>query len=156
MGRRAGLRPVRCRGHPPRGRARAAPARVTAQGALPQERLALLADRRDAGLRLGRAGRWEEAYEVHRAVAAERELLLGPHHPDTLAVRHELGRALGRLGRWEEALAEHRRLACVRAQTLGSADPATVASRNEEAHCLERLGRRSEADEVYRELARGR
>ncbi|WP_432070807.1 serine/threonine-protein kinase [Streptomyces sp. AA1529] len=136
--------------------ARAAPARVTAQGALPQERLALLADRRDAGLRLGRAGRWEEAYEVHRAVAAERELLLGPHHPDTLAVRHELGRALGRLGRWEEALAEHRRLACVRAQTLGSADPATVASRNEEAHCLERLGRRSEADEVYRELARGR
>jgi tRNA A-37 threonylcarbamoyl transferase component Bud32 len=49
-----------------------------------------LAGRHNAGLSLGRLGRWAEAGEVHRAVAAEREHLLGPDHPDTLASRYEL------------------------------------------------------------------
>ncbi|NNN29707.1 protein kinase, partial [Streptomyces sp. S3(2020)] len=49
------------------------------------EALTALAGRHNAGLSLGRLGRWAEAGEVHRAVAAEREHLLGPDHPDTLA-----------------------------------------------------------------------
>ncbi|NNN36825.1 protein kinase, partial [Streptomyces sp. S3(2020)] len=49
------------------------------------ETLTSLAGRHNAGLSLGRLGRWAEAGEVHRAVAAEREHLLGPDHPDTLA-----------------------------------------------------------------------
>ena len=52
--------------------------------------LAALAGRHNAGLSLGRLGRWAEAGEVHRAVAAERERALGADHPDTLASRYEV------------------------------------------------------------------
>ncbi|MDF4249291.1 serine/threonine-protein kinase [Streptomyces sp. WMMB303] len=133
--------------------ARPAPARIPAQGAPPRERLADLADRRDAGLRLGRAGRWEEAYEVHRAVAAERELLLGSYHPDTLASRHETGTALARSGRHPEALEEYARTAADCAGVLGPDHPDTLAVRHELGHALGRLGRWEEALEVHRQLA---
>ncbi|WP_431985063.1 protein kinase domain-containing protein [Streptomyces qinglanensis] len=129
------------------------PARVPPQGAPLRERLAVLADRRDAGLRLGRAGRWEEAYAVHRAVAAERELLLGPYHPDTLASRHETGTALARSGRHPEALEEYARTAAGRAGVLGPDHPDTLAVRHEIGHALGRLGRWEEALEVHRQLA---
>ncbi len=65
----------------------------------PPELVATLAGRHNAGLSLGRLGRWEEAGEVHRAVAAEREHALGPDHPDTLASRYEVGFTLSRTGR---------------------------------------------------------
>ncbi|NEC23731.1 tetratricopeptide repeat protein, partial [Streptomyces parvus] len=47
--------------------------------------LAGLEGRHSAGIDLGRLGRWEEAGEVHREVAAQRGRVLGPDHPDTLA-----------------------------------------------------------------------
>ncbi|SES31106.1 serine/threonine-protein kinase [Streptomyces qinglanensis] len=139
-----------------RAAARPAPARVPPRGAPPRERLAVLADRRDAGLRLGRAGRWEEAYAVHRAVAAEHELLLGPYHPDTLASRHETGTALARSGRHPEALEEYARTAAGRARALGPDHPDTLAVRHELGHALGRLGRWEEALEVHRQLASAR
>ncbi|PJE99350.1 hypothetical protein CUT44_05210 [Streptomyces carminius] len=114
---------------------------------------AALASRHSAGLSLGRLGRWEEAAEAHRAVAAERGRVLGPEHPDTLASRHEVAHALGRLGRWEEALDEARAVAAARLRVLGPRHPDTLTSRNEEAHCLERLGRSTEAAELYRLVA---
>ncbi|MFD1829637.1 protein kinase [Streptomyces desertarenae] len=117
------------------------------------ELLAVFASRHSAGLSLGRLGRWDEAGRAHRAVADDRERVLGADHPDTLASRHELARALGRLGRWEEALEVCRRVARARARVLGPDHPDALASRNDEAHCLERLGRSAEAAELYREVA---
>ncbi|CAM5243940.1 tRNA A-37 threonylcarbamoyl transferase component Bud32/tetratricopeptide (TPR) repeat protein OS=Streptomyces violarus OX=67380 GN=FHS41_005478 PE=4 SV=1 [Streptomyces violarus] len=67
------------------------------------EVLTALAGRHNAGLSLGRLGRWAEAGEVHRAVAAEREHLLGPDHPDTLASRYEVAFTLSRTGRAPDA-----------------------------------------------------
>lgn len=115
--------------------------------------LTALAGRHNAGLSLGRLGRWAEAGEVHRAVAAEREHLLGPDHPDTLASRREVAVGLGWLGRWPDALTEYRRVAAARERVLGPAHPDTLASRNDEAHCLEQLGRAAEAVELYRRVA---
>ncbi|GAA2410748.1 hypothetical protein GCM10010420_44430 [Streptomyces glaucosporus] len=115
---------------------------------------AVLANRHSAGLSLGRLGRWEEAGEAHRAVAAERERVLGPGHPDTLASRHEAAHALGRLGRWKEALDEARAVAAERERVLGPGHPDTLASHHEAAHALGRLERWEEALEIFRRIAR--
>ncbi|EST19984.1 serine/threonine-protein kinase, partial [Streptomyces roseochromogenus] len=96
--------------------------------ALPAERLALAARHRE-GVRLAGLGRWAEAGEAHRAVAAERAALLGPDHPETLASRYETAFALVRAGRVAEALAAYTSLAEARARVLGADHPDTLAAR---------------------------
>ncbi|GAB2781699.1 serine/threonine-protein kinase [Streptomyces daliensis] len=113
------------------------------------ELLAVLASRHNAGLSLGRLGRWEEAGEVHRAVAAERERALGPDHPDTLASRYEVGFTLCRLGQHAAALAEYERVAAGRERTLGAEHPDTLAACQESAYVLGQLGRHLKAHQVY-------
>ncbi|MGW0732025.1 tetratricopeptide repeat protein [Streptomyces sp. NPDC002851] len=113
------------------------------------EVLSVLASRHDAGLSLGRLGRWEEAGEVHRAVAAERAELLGPGHPDTLASRYEVAFMLSRTGRAAAALAEYTGVVEGREHALGPDHPETLAARQEMAYVLGRLGRHQEAHEVY-------
>ncbi|GFH34528.1 serine/threonine-protein kinase [Streptomyces pacificus] len=113
------------------------------------ELLAVLTGRHHAGLSLGRLGRWEEAGEVHRAVATEREHALGPDHPDTLASRYEVGFTLSRTGRAADALREFGRVAEGRDHTLGPDHPETLAARQEMAYVLGRLGRHFEAHQVY-------
>ncbi|MFI9240434.1 tetratricopeptide repeat protein [Streptomyces sp. NPDC053079] len=115
----------------------------------PPELLARLAGRHSEGLRLARLDRWVEAGEVQRAVAAERERLLGPDHPDTLASRYEVGFALSRLGRPREALREFARTAAGRERVLGPEHPDTLAARQETAYVLGQLGRHFEAHQVY-------
>ncbi|MFE9884804.1 tetratricopeptide repeat protein [Streptomyces scopuliridis] len=113
------------------------------------EQLAVLVSRHNAGLSLGRLGRWEEAGEVHRAVAAEREHALGPDHPDTLASRYEVGFTLSRTGRTADALREFTRVAEGRARALGPDHPDTLAARQEMAYVLGQLGRHFEAHDVF-------
>ncbi|MGC5363458.1 tetratricopeptide repeat protein [Streptomyces sp. DT24] len=113
------------------------------------ELLATLAERHAAGVELGGLGRWEEAGETHRAVAAERERLLGTDHPDTLASRYEVGFTLSRTGRDADALRAFDRVAQGRARTLGPDHPQTLAARQETAYVLGRLGRHFEAHQVY-------
>ncbi|MER6914358.1 serine/threonine-protein kinase [Streptomyces sp. NPDC000594] len=108
-----------------------------------------LAGRHNAGLSLGRLARWEEAGEVHRAVAAEREHALGPDHPDTLASRYEIGFSLARTGRAEDALREFARVADGRERSLGPDHAETLAARQETAYVLGQLGRHFEANDVY-------
>ncbi|MGX1122520.1 serine/threonine protein kinase [Streptomyces ambofaciens] len=108
-----------------------------------------LAARHRTGLGLGRLGRWEEAGEVHRAVAAERERLLGPDHPDTLASRYEAAFALGRTGRAAEALRAYKGVAEARIRRLGADHADTLAVRQEMAYILGRLGRHTDAHQVY-------
>ncbi|MEV7085745.1 tetratricopeptide repeat protein [Streptomyces sp. NPDC093085] len=115
----------------------------------PPEQLAVLTSRHNAGLSLGRLGRWEEAGEVHRAVAAEREHALGPDHPDTLGSRYEVGFSLSRTGRTGDALREFTRVAEGRERALGPDHPDTLAARQETAYVLGQLGRHFEAHEVF-------
>ncbi|CAL9599325.1 Serine_threonine-protein kinase PknD [Streptomyces sp. enrichment culture] len=115
----------------------------------PPGAVAALARRHDAGLGLGRLGRWPEAGEVHRAVAAERERLLGPDHPDTLASRYEAAFALSRTGRAADALRAYKRVAEARTRVLGPDHPDTLAARQEMAYVLGRLGRHTDAHQVY-------
>ncbi|WP_089102791.1 serine/threonine-protein kinase [Streptomyces hyaluromycini] len=113
------------------------------------ETLAALAGRHNAGLSLGRLGRWAEAGEVHRAVAAERTHLLGPDHPDTLASRYEIAFTLSRTGRAADALREYTEVAAAREQVLGGDHPDTLAARQETAYVLGQLGRHFDAHQVY-------
>ncbi len=113
------------------------------------ELLAALTGRHNAGLSLGRLGRWAEAGEVHRAVAAEREHALGPDHPDTLASRYEVGFTLSRTGRPADALREYTHVARIREHTLGPDHPDTLAARQEMAYVLGQSGRHFEAHQVY-------
>ncbi|MFF3615387.1 tetratricopeptide repeat protein [Streptomyces sp. NPDC002580] len=113
------------------------------------ESLNALTGRHNAGLNLGRLGRWAEAGEVHRAVAAERESLLGPDHPDTLASRYEIGFTLSRTGHPAEALREYARVAQARGRSLGTDHPDTLAARQEMAYVLGQLGRHFEAHQAY-------
>ncbi|MEU4347832.1 serine/threonine-protein kinase [Streptomyces sp. NPDC023838] len=113
------------------------------------ELLAALDERHREGLDLGRAGRWAEAGEVHRAVAAARAEALGPDHPDTLVSQYEVAFALSRTGREADALREFDLVAQARARTLGPDDPGALDARQETAYVLGRLGRHSEAHEVY-------
>lgn len=113
------------------------------------EQIAVLNSRHSAGLSLGRLGRWDEAGEVHRAVAAEREHALGPDHPDTLGSRYEVGFTLSRTGRTADALREFVRVSEGRERALGPDHPETLAARQETAYVLGQLGRHFEAHEVY-------
>ncbi|QEV21647.1 tetratricopeptide repeat-containing serine/threonine-protein kinase [Streptomyces alboniger] len=115
----------------------------------PPELIATLAGRHNAGLSLGRLGRWAEAGEVHRAVAAEREHALGPDHPDTLASRYEVGFTLSRTGRAADALREYGRVAQGRERSLGPEHPDTLAARQEMAYVLGQLGQHFEAHQMY-------
>ncbi|MGW0698424.1 tetratricopeptide repeat protein [Streptomyces sp. NPDC002867] len=138
----------------PCGPAQARPPSVTFHGGgerpTPQpELLAVLASRHSAGLSLGRLGRWDEAGEVHRAVAEERAALLGPDHPDALASRYEIAFTLSRTGRAAEALTEFAYVAEGRERALGPDHPDTLAARQETAYVLGRLGRYAEARDVY-------
>ncbi|MFF4255102.1 tetratricopeptide repeat protein [Streptomyces sp. NPDC001663] len=132
---------------PPNGRTEEpAPEQPSAPSA---ETLTALAGRHNAGLSLGRLGRWAEAGEVHRAVAAERAHLLGPDHPDTLASRYEVAFTLSRTGRATDALQEYKFVAAARTRALGADHPDTLAARQEMAYVLGQLGRHFDAHQVY-------
>ncbi|MGW2593850.1 tetratricopeptide repeat protein [Streptomyces sp. NPDC001515] len=111
--------------------------------------LSTLANRHSAGLNLGRLGHWEEAGEVHRAVAAERANALGADHPDTLSSRYEVGFTLSRTGRAAEALREFGHVARGRERRFGPDHPETLAARQEMAYVLGQLGRHFEAHQLY-------
>ncbi|MGW7258735.1 tetratricopeptide repeat protein [Streptomyces sp. NPDC054834] len=118
--------------------------------ALPPPRAVTALDgRHHAALGLGRLGRWDEAGDLHRAVAAERARLLGPDHPDTLASRYELGFTLSRAGRPADALREYTEVARARARVLGADHPDTLAARQETAYVLGQLGRHFDAHQTY-------
>ncbi|MFE6892491.1 tetratricopeptide repeat protein [Streptomyces sp. NPDC057694] len=117
---------------------------------------ATLVSRHNTGLSLGRLGRWAEAGEVHRAVAADRAQALGPDHPDTLASRYEVAFTLSRTGRAADALREYRRVVEGRERALGPEHPDTLGARQEVAYVLGKLGRHSEAHQVYVEVLAAR
>ncbi|MCQ4207040.1 serine/threonine-protein kinase [Streptomyces longispororuber] len=133
----------------PAGRTPATPPDAVERPTPAPELLATLVSRHNAGLSLGRLGRWTEAGEVHRAVAAEREHALGPDHPDTLASRYEVAFCLSRTGRAADALREYRRVVTGRERVLGAEHPETLGARQEVAYVLGKLGRHFDAHQAY-------
>ncbi|MFF7749270.1 tetratricopeptide repeat protein [Streptomyces sp. NPDC007971] len=113
------------------------------------EAAAALTARHQQGLGLARRGRWGQAGEVHRAVAAERAALLGPDHPDTLASRYEVAFTLSRTGRAADALRAYADVAAARERVLGPDHPDTLAARQETAYVMGQLGRHFEAHQSY-------
>jgi eukaryotic-like serine/threonine-protein kinase len=111
--------------------------------------LAALAARHAEALDLGRIGNWQQAYDLHCAVATGRDRALGTEHADTLVSRHEAAYCLTRLGRTEEALRLYAYVAEVRRRVLGPDDPDTLAARHEAAYALGTLGRHLEAHQEF-------
>ncbi|MGW0080900.1 tetratricopeptide repeat protein [Streptomyces sp. NPDC003393] len=108
-----------------------------------------LVGRHHEALALGRLGRWTEAGDIHREVAAARARLLGADHPDTLASRYEVAFTLSRTGHPADALREYTHVAEARIRALGPDHPDTLAARQEMAYVLGRLGRHFDAHQVY-------
>ncbi|WP_414720644.1 tetratricopeptide repeat protein [Streptomyces sp.] len=108
-----------------------------------------LAARHTEAIDLARTGDWRQAYDLHIAVATDRDHTLGPDHPDTLASHHEAAYCLTRLGRVEEALRVYEYVADVRRRVLGPDHPDTLAARHEAAYALGRLGHHPAAHQVY-------
>ncbi|MFF4547029.1 tetratricopeptide repeat protein [Streptomyces sp. NPDC001406] len=125
------------------------PAPLPVPSTPPHDAVTALAGRHNAGLSLGRLGRWAEAGDVHRAVAAERTRLLGPDHPDTLASRYEIAFTLSRTGRAADSLREYTEVARARERVLGADHPDTLAARQEMAYVLGQLGRHFDAHQTY-------
>jgi tetratricopeptide (TPR) repeat protein len=113
------------------------------------EALAALAARHAEATDLARIGNWRQAYDLHTAVAVDRDRAQGAEHPDTLTSRYEAAYCLTRLGRVEEALRLYEYVADARRRALGPDDPGTLAARHEAAYALGRLGRHLEAHQVY-------
>ncbi|WP_435220632.1 tetratricopeptide repeat protein [Streptomyces sp. Tue6028] len=103
----------------------------------------------DVALAAGRLDRWEEAHQIHHAVAVERERLLGADHPDTLASRFEVAFTLSRTGRAADALREYTHVVQARERVLGFDAPETLSARQETAYVLGQLGRHDEAHQAY-------
>ncbi len=114
--------------------------------------LAELAARQAEADDLGRIGNWQQAYELHTAVATARDRAQGTEHPDTLASRHEAAYCLTQLGRAEEALRLYAYVAEVRRRVLGPDHGDTLAARHEAAYALGSLGRHLEAHQEFSEV----
>jgi tetratricopeptide (TPR) repeat protein len=95
-------------------------------------------------------GRYNDAARILNEVLKEREQLLGPEHPDTLATRRRLAIALVNQGRQGEAETEFRTLISLEEKVLGIEHPETLAARNGLANALYRGGKFAEAETEYR------
>ena len=83
-------------------------------------------------------------HPVGESLLADRERVLGPDHPDTLASRDNLAayQAAGRLG---EAIPLHERTLADRERVLGPDHPDTLTTRNNLAAAYRAAGRTAEA-----------
>jgi tetratricopeptide (TPR) repeat protein/class 3 adenylate cyclase len=99
-------------------------------------------------------GQYQQVESVLREVLKERERLLGPEHPDTIAVRHYIARALSRQGRYAEAETEYRVVLKIKENVLGPEHPDTLKTRNNLANVLDDEGKYAEAEAEFRTVLR--
>ena len=97
-------------------------------------------------------GEYKTAEKVVRMSVEEREKVLGPEHPDTLASVDNLGLVLSSQGKYEEAEAMHRRALEGREKVLGPEHPDTLASVNNLGVVLESQGKYGEAEAMHRRV----
>jgi tetratricopeptide (TPR) repeat protein len=86
-----------------------------------------------------------QAIAVAEPLLADRERVLGPDHPDTLASRNDLALAYRAAGRVAEAIPLHERTLADYERVLGPDHPDTLTSRNDLALAYVAAGRAAEA-----------
>ncbi|MGW6523987.1 tetratricopeptide repeat protein [Streptomyces sp. NPDC054962] len=101
---------------------------------------------------LGNAGQPLPAVHLLRQLQRQRDALLGPDHPDTLAARHDIARYLAEAGRLSQAVALLDLLARDRQRVLGPRHTATLVTRSSRARFLRERGEAPEALRLFREL----
>jgi len=95
-------------------------------------------------------GQYQQVESVLREVLTERERLLGPEHPDTIAARHYMARAAVLQGRYAEAETEYRGVLKLREKVLGPENPETLKTRSNLAIVIDQQGKYAEAETEYR------
>jgi eukaryotic-like serine/threonine-protein kinase len=101
---------------------------------------------------LGNAGQPLPAVRLLRPLHQQRDVQLGPDHPDTLAARHDIARYLAEAGRLSEAVTLLGRLALDRQRVLGPRHTATLVTRSSNARFLRELGDAPQALRLFQEL----
>ena len=92
-----------------------------------------------------------EAVELDVAVAVVEDVL-GPDHPDTLAVRNNLAGAYDSVGRFGEAIELFEQVLAERERVLGADHPDTLNTRNNLAAAYYSVGRFGEAIELFEQV----
>ncbi|MDG4832988.1 tetratricopeptide repeat protein [Solwaraspora sp. WMMD1047] len=104
----------------------------------------------------GNAGQAVAAAEQLRTIAADREVRLGPDHPDTLQAQHDHARYLGEAGSAAQAARILRHVGDRRAAVLGPDNPHTLTSKGYEAKFVGRSGDSESAIRMLTETAEQR
>ena len=86
-----------------------------------------------------------QAIRVAEPLLADRERILGPDHPDTMASRNNLATAYRDAGRAAEAIPLHERTLADSERILGPDHPDTMAARNNLGEAYRMAGRAAEA-----------
>ncbi|WP_425296582.1 tetratricopeptide repeat protein [Nocardia abscessus] len=76
------------------------------------------------------AGRTDEAISLYEQTLADRERILGPHHPNTLNSRNSLAHIYRAVGRTDEAISLYEQILADRERILGLDHPRTVVARD--------------------------
>ena len=92
------------------------------------------------------------AVALHQQVLADRERVLGPDDPDTLAARNNLAVAYQTAGRIDEAIALHEQALADRERVLGPDHPATLNSRSNLAVAYQAAGRIDAAIALHQQV----
>jgi len=95
-------------------------------------------------------GQYSDASAIFRAVLQQREQVLGPEHPDTLATRNNLENSLYYEGKYADAESEARTLLTIQERVLGLDHPDTLKTRNNLAGTLWAEGRYVDAETEVR------
>jgi tetratricopeptide (TPR) repeat protein len=95
-------------------------------------------------------GQYADDERVLGEVLKERERVLGPEDPDTLATRNNLANALNRQGKYAEAETESRAVIKLQEKVLGPKHPDTLLTRNNLATALFFQGKYAEAETEFR------
>jgi tetratricopeptide (TPR) repeat protein len=98
-------------------------------------------------------GRVKEAIRHYKRALTDREEVLGPDHPDTIAARGNLGYAYHTAGRMASALQFYEQACAGYEQVLGADHPDTLARRANLAHAYYTAGRLSDATALLRDTA---
>ena len=92
-------------------------------------------------------GMFNQSLPLREQVVSDRERLLGPEHPDTLASMESLGALLFDIGRYADAAAAFERTYLARRDLQGPDHPDTVAALGDYGNMLIDLNRNDEAEQ---------
>ncbi|PVF91422.1 hypothetical protein CPB86DRAFT_878527 [Serendipita vermifera] len=96
-------------------------------------------------------GQFEEAENVQRKTLELRRAILGPRHPDTIAIMYDIARTFIERGQIEGAEKMMREVLELRREALGPRDPRTISAMQDIALTLCSRGQLEEAEGILRE-----